>query len=158
MIEGKKIYLTQEGLERLKNEARNLGEFKLLKTKNEVPKILQSEDLNPEYLSFQEDLSLLEARLADLGYIIKNAEVIKMPPKEKQNIISLGATVVVEVDGQEDEFEIVGSLEANPSIGRISNESPVGKALLGHEVREEIVISSPVKTVYKIKDIKYHVA
>jgi len=65
---------------------------------------------------------------------------------------------VVEVDGQEDEFEIVGSLEANPSIGRISNESPVGKALLGHEVREEIVISSPVKTVYKIKDIKYHVA
>jgi len=158
MIEGKKIYLTQEGLERLKNEARNLGEFKLLKTKNEVPKILQSEDLNPEYLSFQEDLSLFEARLADLEHIVKNAEIIQVPPKEKQNLISLGATVVVEVDGQEDEFEIVGSLEANPSIGRISNESPVGKALLGHEVREEIVISSPVKTVYKIKDIKYHVA
>ncbi len=158
MIEGKKIYLTKEGLERLKNEARNLGELKLLKTKNEVPKILQSEDLNPEYLSFQEDLSLFEARLADLEHIVKNAEIIQVPPKEKQNLISLGATVVVEVDGQEDEFEIVGSLEANPAIGKISNESPVGKALLGHKAGDEVVVSSPIKTVYKIKDIKYHVA
>ena len=100
-------------------------------------------------------MSLFEARLADLEHIVKNAEIIQVPPKEKQNLISLGATVVVEVDGQEDEFEIVGSLEANPAIGKISNESPVGKALLGHKTGDEVVISSLVKTVFRVKKIKY---
>ena len=72
-----------------------------------------------------------------------------------QNIVNLGATVLVEVDGQNDEFMIVGSLEANPAIGKISNESPVGRMLLGHRVGDEVVVSSPIQTVYKIKKIKY---
>ena len=59
-----------------------------------------------------------------------------MPSKEKRNVVGLGATVGVEVDGQKDEFQLVGSLEANPSAGRISNESPVGRALLGHRAGE----------------------
>jgi transcription elongation factor GreA len=63
--------------------------------------------------------------------------------------------VVVEVNGEEDEFQIVGTLEANPLLGKISNESPVGSALMGKKVGDEIIISSPVKTVYKIKKIKY---
>jgi transcription elongation factor GreA len=158
MAEEKKFYLTKEGLERIKKEYRDLKELKLAKTKGESPKILHSEDLNPEYLAFQEDVSFLEARIIELENILKNIELIKPPRKEKQNIVDLGATILVEVDGQNDEFTLVGSLEANPSIGKISNESPVGKALLGRKVGDEVVVSSPIKTTYKIKKIKYKIA
>ena len=154
----KKFYLTEEGLKKIKKEYRDLKDFKLAKTKGAIPKIWHSEDLNPEYLSFQEDLSFLEARIAELEYILKNAELIKPPSKERQNIINLGAQVIVEVDGQTDEFQIVGTLEANPAIGKISNESPVGRALLGHKVGEEVIISSPIQTTYKIKKIKYQIS
>ena len=155
MAEEKKFYLTKQGLEKIKKEYQDLKNLKLSKTKGEIPKIWQSEDLNPEYLSFQEDLSFLESRIAELEYILKNTELIKPPPKEKQNMVNLGATVLVEVDGQTDEFTIVGTLEANPAIGKISNESPVGRMLLGHRVGDEVVVSSPIQTVYKIKKIKY---
>jgi transcription elongation factor GreA len=84
--------------------------------------------------------------------------LIKIPAKDKQKIISLGAKVKIEVDGQRDEFTLVGTLEANPALGRISNESPVGKALLGHKVGEEVSVSSPIKTTYKIKSIKYEIS
>jgi len=155
MVEEKKFHLTKEGLERIKKEYRTLKELKLAKTRGESPKILHSEDLNPEYLAFQEDITFLESRIIELENIIKNAELIKPPKKEKQNIIDLGATVLVEVDGQTDEFTILGSLEANPSLGKISNESPVGHALLGGKVGDEVFISSPVKIIYKILKIKY---
>ena len=158
MAEERKFYLTQEGLERLKKEFKDLKELKLAKTRGESPKILHSEDLNPEYLAFQEDLSFLEIRVAELENILKNAELIKPPSKEKQNIVNLGATILVEVDGQNDEFTLVGSLEANPSLGKISNESPVGRALLGHRVRDEVFVSSPIRTTYKIKKIKYKIS
>ncbi len=156
MVEEKKFYLTKEGLERLKREYRDLKELKLAKTKGESPKLLHSEDLNPEYLAFQEDLSFLEIRLAELENTLKNAEIIKSPNKERQNTINLGATVSVEVDGQNDEFTLVGSLEANPSVGKISNESPVGKALLGHRAGDKVIVSSPIQTAYKIKKIRYN--
>jgi len=151
----KKFYLTKKGLERIEKEYQDLKKIKLAKIKGESPKIWHSEDLNPEYLAFREDLSFLESRLTDLEYILKNAELIKFPPKEKQNIVHLGATVTVEVDGQIDEFTMVGTIEANPSIGKISNESPVGKTLLGHKVGDEVIVSSPIQTIYKIKKIRY---
>ncbi len=158
MIEEKKFYLTKEGLERIKKEYKTLRELKLAKTKGESPKVLHSEDLNPEYLAFQEDINFLESRIIELENIIKNAELIKLPRKEKQNIVDLGATVLVETDGQADEFTLVGSLEANPSIGKISNESPVGSALLGRKVGDAVVVSSPIQTTYKIKKVKYHLS
>jgi len=157
-MEEKKFYLTKEGLERIKKEYKALKELKFAKTKGESPKVLNSEDLNPEYLAFQEDINFLEARIIELENIIKNAELIKIPRKEKQNVVDLGATIWVEVDGQTDEFTLVGSLEANPSIGKISNESPVGRALLGHKVGENVVVSSPIQTTYRIKKIKYHIS
>lgn len=155
MVERKKFYLTKEGFEKTKKEYQLLKQMRLTKTKGDIPKIWESEDLNPEYLSFREDLSFLEVRIAELENIFKNKELIKTPPRQKRNIIDLGATVKVGVDGEEDEFTIVGTLEANPNLGRISNESPVGRALLGHKVGDEIVLSSPIKTVYKIKKVKY---
>ena len=154
-IEDKKFYLTKEGLEKIKKEYNSLKEMKLAKTRGESPKILHSEDLNSEYLVFQEDISFLESRIIELDSILKNVELIKPPRKEMQKIVNLGATVLVSVDGQNDEFTLVGSLEANPSLGRISNESPVGKSLLGHKAGDEVVVSSPIQTTYKIKKIRY---
>jgi len=155
MSEIKKFYLTKEGLEKIKKEYRNLRSLRLAKTNGEAPKIFESEDLNPEYLSFQEDLSFLESRIVELEYILKNTLLIRPPAGKKQNIIDLGAKVTVEVSNQMDEFTIVGSLEADPALGKISNESPVGQALLGHRKGEEISVSSPIETIYKIRKIRY---
>jgi len=155
MPDKKTFYLTKEGLERIKREYQHFGELKLAKTKGESPKVIYSDELNPEYTAFQEDLSLLESRLTELEYILKNSKLIQPPPKSKQNTVYLGATVLVSVDGQDDEFTVVGSLEANPSIGRISNESPVGQAIIGHRMGDKVIVSSPVRTIYKIKKIKY---
>ena len=159
MPEERKFYLTKEGLERIKKEYKELRELRMAKAKGEVPKILQSEDVNPEYLSFQEDIGFLESRITELDCILKNAELIRVPQKDKQNIVDVGATVTLEEpDGSLNEFMIVGTLEANPSGGRISSESPVGKALIGHRVGEDIVITSPIKVPYKIKKIKYQLS
>jgi len=155
----KKFYLTKEGLERLKKEYQDLKKIRSAKVKGESPQIWHSEDLSSEYLVYREDLSFLEKRLADLNYIFKNVELIKPPPKEKRSTVCLGATVTLkEANGGVNEFTIVGTLEANPSEGKISSESPVGKALLGKKIGEEVVIASPIRMVYKIKRIRYQLS
>ncbi len=152
-----KFYLTAEGLEKIKKEHQDLKGLKLVKTKGEIPKIWHSEDINPEYLSFREDLSFLETRIAELENILKNVELIKPPPKERQNIVNLGATVLIEIDGEIDEFRLVGTLDADPSNHKISNESPIGQALLGKRVGEMVIIKTPiVNHSCKITKIKYN--
>ncbi len=153
--ENRKFYLTKHGLEELKKEYEDLKKIRMAKTKGEAPNIWESEDLNPDYISFKEDIELLENRLSELENILKNSEMIRKPSGRKAEIVGLGATVLVEVDGDKDEFTLVGSYEANPVLGKISNNSPVGKALMGHKIGDEITISSPIKSVYKIKKIKY---
>lgn len=151
----KKFYLRQQGLKKIKKEYNALKKLRLLKGKGEFPPVQESEDLNPDYLSLQEDLNLMEARILELENILKNVALIKAPAKEKQNVVDLGATVVVAVDGQKDEFELVGTLEANPGLGRISNESLVGKALMGCKRGDEVLVQSTVKIRYKILKISY---
>jgi len=155
-MEGKKFYLTKQKYDEIEEEYKTLLAFEHNKTLGEdAPRILESEDLNPEFVSFQEDIGFLRSRIDELQNVLANYEIIGKPSKDQENIIDLGAKVQVEVDGNKNEFIITGTLEANPSLGKISNESPVGKALLGHKVGDEVVINSPVKTVYKIKNIKY---
>lgn len=154
MAEGK-FYLTKEGLERFQKEFDKLKKIKTAKMQGQVPEILHSEEVNLEYLTFQEDLEFLEARLIELENILRNAELISPPPKSEQDKVHLGATVVVEVDGHTDEFIIVHSLEANPSVGKISNQSPVGSALIYKKKGETVKISSPIEVIYTIKDIHY---
>ena len=156
MADQKKFYLTKNGLEDLKKEYEFLKGLRMAKTKGEAPKIWESEDLNPEYLSFQEDLEFLETRLAELENVLDNFSLIEKPLGDKLGIVDLGATVTVQVHDAKDEFTIVGTLEANPALGRISDESPVGHALLGSKIGDEIVVSSPIKTIYKIKKIRYN--
>lgn len=155
MADQKKFYLTKKGLEDLEKEREVLKNLRNAKIKGESPKLWESEDLNPEYISFQEDLEFLETRLAELENVLDNFSLIEKPSKDKLGVVDLGATVTVQVDGAKDEFVVVGTLEANPALGKISDESPVGHALLGSKVGDEIIVSSPVKTIYKIKKIKY---
>jgi transcription elongation factor GreA len=150
-----KVFVTKQGLDNVKKEYEVLKEFKRLKTTGEMPSMLHSEEANPEYLAFQEDMSLLDVRLSEYENILQNAELIKKPAKETIDCVDLGATVVCEVNGDKDEFTLVGSLESNPAAGRISNESPVGKALLGHKLGDDVVINSPVAVTYKILKISY---
>ncbi|MCX6721190.1 MAG: GreA/GreB family elongation factor [Candidatus Staskawiczbacteria bacterium] len=155
-MDGKIFYITKSKLQELKKEYDELLDLERRKALGDAaPKIFESEDLNPEFVSFQEDIGFLRSRIDELKNIIGHHELIKNPGKEKRNVIGVGAKVRIDVNGQKDEFTIVGTLEANPAIGKISNESPVGKALLGHKIGDEVVVSSPIKTTYKIKNIKY---
>lgn len=152
------FYVTKEKLQELKKEYDELlaSEHKKVMG-DEAPKILESEDLNPEFVSFQEDMDSLRLRIDDLKDILENYEIIKKPSKENQTFVNVGAKVKIEANGKKDEFMIVGTLDADPNLGRISNESPIGKALLGKKVGEEINIPSPISKKYKIRDIKYEI-
>ena len=152
-----KFYLTKEGLEKIKKEYEELKALRLKKIKERRPEILHSEDSNPEYFAFQEDLGLMDSKMAELKNIIDHTVLIKPPSKEQQNIVNLGATVTLEeADGQINEYMIVSTLEANPNEGKISSVSPVGKALMGKKIGQEVTITSPIKVIYKIKRIKYN--
>ncbi len=157
MTKEKKFHLTKKGLEKIKQEYQELKDLKRVKIsgRDEAPDVLHSEELNPDYLYFLEDLKFLENRINELDYIIKNSEIIESKNTTK-NIVDVGATVLINVAGQDDQLTIVETLEANPELGQISKESPVGKALLGSREGDEVVVSSPIKTIYKIKKINYH--
>ena len=158
-MDGKNFYITKGKLKEIEKEYKELLAFEHKKSLDqEAPKILESEDLNPEFVSFQEDVGFLRSRIDELKNIIDHHQLIKNPPKDQKGIVGLGAKVQIAVDGQKDEFVIMGTLEANPALGKISNESPVGKALLGHKVGDAVVVSSPMKITYKIKNIKYEVS
>ncbi|MFA6190506.1 MAG: GreA/GreB family elongation factor [Candidatus Staskawiczbacteria bacterium] len=158
-MEDKIFYITREKLQELKKEHEQLVEFEHKKAlSEEMPKIFESEDLNPEFVSFQEDIGFLRSRIDELRHILDNHKLIKNPGKNFKDTVGLGSKVKIDVNGQKDEFTIVGTLEANPALGKISNESPVGKALLGHKIGDEIVVSSPVKTTYKIRNVKYELS
>ncbi len=150
---GNNFYLTKEGLKEIKKEYESLKAVRASKLRGDVPNILESGDPNPDYAVFQEDLNLIESRLAELEKVLENASIIKKTTKK--DYIDLGATVTVDVNGKNDKFIIVGSVEADPLKGKISNESPVGEALIGHRKGEEVPISSPIKAIYKIKKINY---
>ena len=151
----KKYYLTQEGFEEKKAEYEKLKTLRTSKISEDVPRILESEDLNPEYVSFQEDMGRIDGEIAELENIFKNAIIIDSKKMQKvEGAVNVGSKILVEINGKdEDEFTIVGTLEAQPTLGKISNESPVGKALLGHRAGEVVIVSSPLKATYKIKKI-----
>ncbi len=141
----------------LQQEYQGLKETIQAKTKDEAPVAPPSQDADTEYATFQEDLNFLESRIEELELILKNYALIVPPPRKERRIVFLGATVTVEVEGQIDEFTLVGSMEANPVFGKISNKSPVGGALLGRRVGDMIKVQSAVTTIYKIKKITYKI-
>ena len=152
------FYLTKKKFQELQKEYEELVDFERKRSvTQEAPKVLESEDLNPEFVSFQENVGFIRSRIDELKGIIDHHELIKSPSKDMRDVVGLGAKVKIAIDGQKDEFLLVGTVEANPALGMISNESPVGRALLGHKVGDEVIINSPAPIAYKIKNIKYEV-
>ena len=148
----KTIYITKKGLNRIKKEYDFLKNFLIAKKKEEAPRLLESENINLEYVNFREDISMLEEKAEELKKSLQKAILIKKPA-EADDTVRLGSTVEVEINGkQKSKLTIVGTLETNPSAGLISNESPVGKSLLGRKVNETVAL---YKTIYKIKNVKY---
>lgn len=108
---------------------------------------------NAEYSSARQDQERAESRISEIEHILKNAEQIAQP--KKKDVVSLGNTVVLKNAKGEKTFTIVGSVEADPMEGKISDESPIGKALLGKKLDEEVEIVTPAETTtYKITSIK----
>ncbi|OGZ72471.1 MAG: hypothetical protein A2908_02805 [Candidatus Staskawiczbacteria bacterium RIFCSPLOWO2_01_FULL_38_12b] len=158
-MEEKIFYITKGKLQQLKKEHEELVVFERNKTVGqEAPRMLESEDINSEFISYHEDMDALRFRIDELKNILEYHELIKIPPKEKQIFVGIGAKVAIDVNGRDNEFMITGTLEADPVLGKISNESPVGKALLGHKVGDQITVSLPEKMRYKIKNIKYEIS
>ena len=147
--------MTKEKLNEIKKEYEAIKEVRRNKSQIETPPVLHSEELNTEFVSFQEGLDILDSKIEQFEDILNNFEIIKLPLKKERNKVNIGAQVKVEANGNTYKFIIVGTLEADPGLDKISNESPVGKVLLNCEVGDEAVIFSPVKRIYKIKRIEY---
>lgn len=103
---------------------------------------------NEEYSSARSDQKVLESRILEIQGILKNAKIIRTGKKEK---VSIGATVVVQNGNKRQTYTVVGPVEANPLEGKISDESPIGHALMGHKVGESATL--PNGKVYKILEL-----
>ncbi len=151
-----KFYLTKKGLAQLKREYQKLKTRKLALLREGAPPAFHSEEINPEYLAFKEEIEILNSKIEEIEQVLKNYRLIKLPPKSKRKVVDYGATVtLVDEEGKINEVTILSPIEANPNEGKISAESPLGKALLGKKVGEEVELSWPSSVKYKIKKIKY---
>ncbi|MFW6143632.1 MAG: GreA/GreB family elongation factor [Patescibacteria group bacterium] len=148
-------YLTPEGLENIKEELKEIKEEKLPQVREDLRRAQEDEAEFSENFAYTEALQerdQLEDRLEELQHVLRNHEVIEYDSSCGK--VALGATVTVEVEGEEDEFKIVGSLEADPAEGKISHESPVGSSLLGEKPGSVVEVSgSVVKATYKILSV-----
>ena len=155
MKKADKVYLTAQGLDKLKVEYDELVKQKRPEVAQRIARARDFGDLseNAEYDEAKNDQSFIEGRIEVLETILRNTQVIAATASS--DCVVIGSTVKVECEGEVDEFTIVGSVEANPAKKRISNESPVGKALLGAKVGDEVWVTTPVVRVkYKILGIK----
>ncbi len=157
MAEVKKNILTEEGLKALEDE---LQDLKLNRRKEVAQKIKEARELgdlseNAEYDAAKEEQRDIELRIEEIDKILKNAELVTDDDVDS-SVINIGCTVRIkdlEFD-EELEYKIVGSTEANSLKGKISNESPVGKALIGAKVGQKVEVETPSGVIeYKILEI-----
>ena len=154
MNSDRKTPVTREGLERLKEELRELTEVKRPEIVAAIAEARSHGDLreNAAYDAARHDQAMNEKRIRDIENLMQTAVVMDDesnagPPDE----VRLGTTAVVEIEGDEERYTIVGAIEAKPAAGLISNESPVGRALLGRKVGDEAVVQTPRgQSVYRI--------
>ncbi len=106
---------------------------------------------NAEYDSAREEQGLVESRVSEIEDILRNVDIIKAT---KSSTIKVGSTVVLQ-NGSKVEYRIVGPVEADPLEGKISNESPIGAALMGKKVGDSVTIQTPkAETTYKVVEVK----
>jgi transcription elongation factor GreA len=152
----KVIYLTQIGHEKLQKEYEELTTTGRREVADMIKTAKEFGDLseNSEYADAKDRQAFIEGRIAELEHILKNATIIENAGLSCDSV-NVGCTVNVELEDGEMEYKIVGSYEADPEKGYISNESPIGQALLGKKVGEEIEVTVPAGTMtYKVKGIK----
>jgi transcription elongation factor GreA len=150
----KTFYLTKEGIEKIRKEHDNLRSLQRDEILESAPSLLEGDTLNPEYSSYKENLDELEGRIEELDNILKNYKIIEKPRKNEQDKVSLGAKIVLKNDSSKhEEYKIVGTLEADPFKGLISNESPLGMSFIGKKVGE--LVSFNNSNHYKILKIQY---
>ncbi len=151
----KKLFrLTKEGIEELNKElvaliAERGPIAERIKTAREFGDLSE----NAEYSSARQEAEQTEGRISEIEHILLNVEVIKKPKGDSK--IQLGSSVKLKsADGKTKEFQVVGTVEADPLNGKISDESPIGQALIGKKENEEVEIKTPIETaIYKIVDI-----
>ena len=138
------VYLTQEGLEELKNELDNLINVKRPENIQAIKEARSLGDLseNAEYDAARNEQAQIEGRIKQLEKMLENVSIISEVSKDK---VGIGNTVAIKYvdDDEEDEYKIVGSQEADPFESRISNESPIAKALFDHKVGDVVTVESP---------------
>ena len=154
----KKNILTYEGLRKLEEELEDLKVVKRKEISQKIKEAREQGDLseNAEYDAAKDEQRDIEARIEELEKILKNAEVV-VEDEVDINVISIGCKVkILDMEFNEElEYKIVGSTEANSLKGKISNESPVGKALIGAKVGETVSVETQAGVFqYKVLEIQ----
>lgn len=146
MATEKSFYMTQEGQEKLEEELNYLKTDKRLEVVERIKEARGFGDLseNSEYDAAKEEQAFVESRINQVEKMIRNAVIIEND-NDNPNMVALGKSITfVELpDGDEETYQIVGSAEADPFEGKISNDSPIAKSLLGHEVGSEVSVATP---------------
>ncbi|NMB91360.1 transcription elongation factor GreA [candidate division WWE3 bacterium] len=149
------LLMTQEGLDNLKKELKELTEVKRPEIAKRIQEAREMGDIseNSEYDSAKQEQAYVEGRITELEDIIKNAKVTE---SVKKDYIDVGCKVTVHIDSVDDTFHIVGAPEADPIAKKVSNESPLGSALVGKRVGDKIEVEAPVgKLIYTVVKIEY---
>jgi transcription elongation factor GreA len=141
----KKIHLTKQGLEKLEAELRQLTAVQRPEVAEKIKRAREvgGTENNAEYDDAKNEQAFVEGRILMLENILKNAEIIEATATP--GLVELGDKVLIQnQDGKIEQYTIVGSAEANPVDGKISNESPVGRALLGKKSGDKVEVNTPV--------------
>ncbi len=149
-------YVTAERLEELKRELEELKTTKRIEVAKRLRRAKELGDLseNSEYIEAREEQGLVERRIYELENMVKSAVLITKPETNTE-AIQIGSTLEVEKEGKRTKYTIVGSSEARPEAGLISNESPLGKSFLGKKEGDAVKIKVPIGEVtYKIVRIE----
>lgn len=154
----KEVLLTQEGLKKLEEELENLKSVKRREVAERIKIAIGYGDIseNSEYEDAKNEQAFIEGRIITLEKMLRNARIINNDEVDT-NTVSIGSTVILEdlEIGDTVEYTIVGTAESDPFMNKISNESPVGKAILGQQKDAVVDVQVPAGIIqYKIIDIK----
>jgi transcription elongation factor GreA len=149
-------YLTSEGLTRIKEELKELTGSRRKELAARLRSAIQMGDLseNADYHKAKEDQAFLEGRIQELEYLVRNVVIIEK--NKKSDMVGVGSHITIQEANQPKEtYHLVGPKEADPRNGRISHESPIGRALMEHRVGDVVEVDTPAgKTNFKIISIE----
>jgi transcription elongation factor GreA len=150
-------YLTKEGFQKLQDELDYLRTTKRKEVANRLHEAMEGGELieNAEYEAAKNEQAFVEGRIQELEIILASAKIIdEATAHQDPNIVQVGDTVTIQESGGSPEvYTIVGAAEADPRAGKISNESPIGKALLNHRPGEVVIVEAPGGS-FKVKILK----